>query len=106
MPVDVFHFNSKHKSTDDYCNERCNPIRWPELRTLDGKWVFNSSAAEQANVWFGGFQAMVRNMHATRYNFFLDEMILRRNRVVVKRLYEAKQVPYLIHPYELGLKSM
>ena len=45
----------------------------------DGQWVFNSSAAEQANVWFGGFQAIVRDMWVERFNFFLDEMIMCHN---------------------------
>jgi hypothetical protein len=48
LPVDVFHFKSKHKESDINCGSNCNPYIWPELRT-DGKWWFNSSAAEQAN---------------------------------------------------------
>ena len=59
LPVDVFHFKSKHKESDIDCGANCNPYIWPELRTEDGKWRFNSSAAEQANAWFGGYQAIV-----------------------------------------------
>ena len=81
-PVDVFHFRVKHKESDKFCQENCNPARWPELMS-DGKWAFNSSAAEQANVWMGGFRAIVRQMRRDRYNFFLDEMIKRRNRFLV-----------------------
>ncbi|EPQ50066.1 hypothetical protein GLOTRDRAFT_108722 [Gloeophyllum trabeum ATCC 11539] len=73
MPVDVFHFKSKHKETDIICNTYCNPASWPELHTEDGKWRFNSSAAEQTNAWFGGYQAIVREMDVDRYKLFLDE---------------------------------
>ncbi|KAJ6461813.1 hypothetical protein C8R45DRAFT_1179095 [Mycena sanguinolenta] len=58
LPVDVFHFKSKHKEGDTDCGANCNPYIWPELRTDDGKWRFNSSAAEQTNAWFGGFLAI------------------------------------------------
>lgn len=64
MPVDVFHFKSKHKENDSQCNENCNPYIWKELRNGD-KWRFNSSAAEQTNVWFGGYQSIVREMEST-----------------------------------------
>ncbi|KAF7349146.1 hypothetical protein MVEN_01436900 [Mycena venus] len=93
LPVDVFHFKSKHKETDTDCGANCNPYIWPELRTADGKWRFNSSAAEQANAWFGGFQSMVREMPVERYNFFLDEMIKRRNRTLIKDLQRRGKNP-------------
>ncbi|RXW12782.1 hypothetical protein EST38_g13072 [Candolleomyces aberdarensis] len=79
MPVDVFHFKSKHKESNTQCNPTCNPAKWKELQTSDGKWRFNSSAAEQANIWFGGYQAIVREMEAIRYDFYLDEMIKQHN---------------------------
>jgi hypothetical protein len=94
MPVDVFHFKSKHKETDDFCWKHCNPAQWTELADANGKWVFNSSAAEQVNAWIGGYLAMVREMLAHRYDFFLDEMIKRRNEVVLERLANAGQAPY------------
>lgn len=63
LPVDVFHFKSKHKEGDVNCSKYCNPALWPQLMNEDGKsWRFNSSAAEQANAWFGGYQAIVREM--------------------------------------------
>ncbi|TEB19835.1 hypothetical protein FA13DRAFT_1646014 [Coprinellus micaceus] len=96
MPVDVFHFKSKHKESDTACNEHCNPADWDELITEDGKWRFNSSAAEQANVWFGRYLPIVREMEATRYNFFLDEMIKRRNRATVRELRIKEKSPYSI----------
>lgn len=96
LPVDVFHFKSKHKEKDVDCGRNCNPYIWPELRTEDGKWRFNSSAAEQANAWYGGFQAIVREMRADRYNFFLDEMIKRRNRLTFQKLQDDGHAPFSI----------
>lgn len=96
LPVDVFHFKSKHKESDIDCGANCNPYIWPELRTEDGKWRFNSSAAEQANAWFGRYQAIVREMSVDRYNFFLDEMIKRRNRLTIKELHKNLKAPYKI----------
>ncbi|KAK7689729.1 hypothetical protein QCA50_006368 [Cerrena zonata] len=55
LPVDVFHFKSKHKEKDLDCGHNCNPYIWPELCINDGKWQFNSSAA---NAWYGGFQVI------------------------------------------------
>jgi hypothetical protein len=102
LPVDVFHFKSKHKESDVDCGANCNPYIWPELRTEDGKWRFNSSAAEQTNAWFGGFQSMVQEMPVERYNFLLDEMIKRRNRALVKDLHRHQKAPHNI-PREILL---
>jgi hypothetical protein len=86
LPVDMFHYKCKHKKTDVWCTQHCNPVLWPELITPDGRWWFNSSVAEQTNTWFGGFLAIVREMQVNRYNFFLDEMIRRRNIMLVSEL--------------------
>ncbi|KAI0360950.1 hypothetical protein OH77DRAFT_1392352 [Trametes cingulata] len=96
LPVDVFHFKCKHKESDIVCGTHCNPYIWPELRTENGRWRFNSSAAEQCNVWIGKFQAIVREMDVDRYNFFLDEMVKRRNRLTVAELRRQGHNPYLI----------
>lgn len=96
LPVDVFHFKSKHKESDVDCGKYCNPAIWPELQTPEGGWRFNSSAAEQANAWIGGYQAVVREMQMDRYEFFLDEMIKRRNRALVKDLKRKAKAPYRI----------
>jgi hypothetical protein len=82
--------------TDDFCQKHCNPALWKELVDKDGKWVFNSSAAEQANVWLGGYLAIVREMLPHRYDFFLDEMIKRRNEHLVAKLEQNGKVPYII----------
>ncbi|KAJ7190873.1 hypothetical protein GGX14DRAFT_579467 [Mycena pura] len=96
LPVDIFHFKCKHKDRDEDCGRNCNAYIWPELRTADGQWRFNSSAAEQANAWLGGFQSMVREMAAERYDFFLDEMIRRRNISIIKVLERRGQAPHSI----------
>ncbi|KAJ3825170.1 hypothetical protein F5880DRAFT_1478758 [Lentinula raphanica] len=103
LPVDVFHFKSKHKESDEFCQRHCNPSQWTELVGDNGEWVFNSSAAEQANVWIGGYQAIVREMLYYNYNFFLDKMIRRRNEVLITKLRKASQVPYHIPPYPATL---
>jgi hypothetical protein len=75
-------------------SEHCNPASFPEL--MEGnRWVFNSSAAEQANVWFGQFQSIVREMTVEKYNFFLDEMISIHNERVVRQLEKRGQYPHL-----------
>jgi hypothetical protein len=96
LPVDVFHYQCKHKKTDDWCTQHCNPLIWPELRAGDGGWCFNSSAAEQTNAWFGGFLSICREMRVDRYNFFLDEMIRRRNIIIIDELNRKGQAPYNI----------
>lgn len=79
MPVDVFHALTKHKDSDTFCQENCNPAGFPELSKPDGSWIFNSSAAEQTNVWIGRFTPIVKEMNSVRYCFFLDEAITDHN---------------------------
>lgn len=69
---------------------------YPELLDEHGKYYFNSSIAEQTNVWFGGFHNMCREMTPVKYDFFLDEMILRRNRATVINLRRQDKQPH--HP--------
>lgn len=94
-PVDVFHFKSKHKVTDTHCQQYCNPAAFPELHK-DGKWQFNTSICEQTNVWLGGYQAILRDMEITRFTFYLDEMIKRRNRFIVSKLQTEGRCPWSI----------
>ena len=77
LPVDVFHYKTKHKESDANCGKYCNPYMWPQLRINDDEWRFNSSAAEQTNSWYGQFQAIVRELQVDRYNFFLNKMVKR-----------------------------
>ncbi|KAF7297871.1 hypothetical protein HMN09_01007900 [Mycena chlorophos] len=71
FPVDVFHWECKHKKEGIECSVHCNPRLFPELLGENGKaWFFNSSVAEQTNVWLGGFHSILREMGAVKYNFF------------------------------------
>jgi hypothetical protein len=80
LSVDVFHFNCKHSETNTFCQEHCNPATFPELMGEDRKgWCFNSLIAEQMNSWFGGYHSICWEMVVHKYNFFLDELIMRRN---------------------------
>lgn len=67
---------------------------------MDGdQWRFNSSIAEQTNVWFGGFHSICREMQVDRYNFFLDEMIRRKNQLIIEKLKREGAAPsYAIIP--------
>ncbi|KAJ7223482.1 hypothetical protein GGX14DRAFT_351911 [Mycena pura] len=98
LVVDVFHARNHHKEDDTFCNTNNNPALFPELRTNQSgkeKWTLNSSNAEQANVWFGAFQAMTREMSVSRFNFFLDEMIFIRNEWIVKESAKKGKQPFL-----------
>jgi hypothetical protein len=87
MTVDVFHFLNKHDVGHVFCQEHCNPAKYPELMGPDGTtWFFNTSVAEQTNVWFGGYHSICREMIEVKYNFFLDEMIRLRNQITVAKL--------------------
>ncbi|KAF9538244.1 hypothetical protein CPC08DRAFT_651514, partial [Agrocybe pediades] len=91
--VDVFHFKSKHKETDKYCAIHCNPAAFDEM--MDGdRWRFNTSACEQCNSWLTGYQAVLRDMEMTRFNFYLDEMIKRRNRYTISQLEARGHQPW------------
>jgi hypothetical protein len=93
LTVDVFHFNCKHSVKDVFCQSHCNPVMYSELLGDHGKaWYFNSSIAEQTNVWLGGFHAILCEMLVERYNFFLDEMILQRNRITYTKLQQDGQL--------------
>jgi hypothetical protein len=96
LPIDVFHFKCKHKESDIDCSRYCNPYIWPELQMEDGNWRFNSSAAEQANAWIGEYQSMVQEMQVDCYKVFLDEMIKRRNWILIKELHRKGKAPYSI----------
>jgi hypothetical protein len=66
LPVDVFHFTSKHTVADTFCQLHCNPANFPELIGEGNKWIFNSSAAEQINSWFRRYQRIVQEMPVLR----------------------------------------
>lgn len=92
----MFHFKSKHAEDDLECSLKCNPAAFPELYNEDDEWRFNSSICEQTNVWVNGFQSILSDMEVTRFNFYLDEMIKRRNWFVVSELQRKGAHPRLI----------
>ncbi|KAG1724048.1 uncharacterized protein EDB91DRAFT_1087613 [Suillus paluster] len=96
MCVDAFHHQTKHKASDTLCREHCNMKAYPELLDEDGGYYFNSSIAEQINVWFSAFHNICRKMTPVKYEFFLDEMIIRCNRVTLATLHTQGKRPY--HP--------
>ena len=96
LAVDVFHFKCKHKVEDIYCQTHCNPAKFPELLTADGGWYFNTSACEQTNVWLAGYNAICREMTAAKFNFFLDEQIIRRNIAKLAALKEQGHHPFYL----------
>jgi hypothetical protein len=93
LSVDVFHFKCKHAESDDFCQQNCNPHAFPELLGEEGGWFFNSSIAEQTNVWLGGYHSICREMLVDKYNFFLDEMIMLRNKMTVAKLERDGMMP-------------
>jgi len=100
-PADVFHHDRKHGPQHTYCQLMVNPVGFPELVLPNGKWQFNTSIAEQTNAWIGGFQAMVRQMEVAYYNFFLDEMVKRRNRFIVEELEKKGHHPWQINRHSI-----
>ena len=93
--MDIFHFKSKHSTKDTFCQRHCNPLLWPVLYDKEkDAWTFNSSIAEQTNVWLNGYHPMLREMTADTYNFFLDEMIKQRNREVIAKLQKDGKQPF------------
>ncbi|KAG2037617.1 hypothetical protein BDR03DRAFT_1050033 [Suillus americanus] len=94
LSVDVFYFNCKHSESNTYCQANCNPVDYLELLGDNGKgWRFNSSVAEQTNGWFGGYHSICHEMLAHKFNFFCDELILRRNRRTKHRLRQEGHNP-------------
>ncbi|KAJ7165520.1 hypothetical protein C8R43DRAFT_1122234 [Mycena crocata] len=94
FPVDVFHWKCKHAKDGIECSYHCNPTLFPELLGTDGKaWFFNSSIAEQTNVWLGGYHSILREMGSDKYDFFLDEMVMRKNRLTKTELEGAGALP-------------
>ena len=85
MCVNAFHHRTKHKASDTFCWKNCSMKAYPKLLN-DGGYYFNSSIAEQTNVWFGGFHNICREMTPVKYDFFLNEMILRCNCTTIATL--------------------
>ncbi|KAL1743599.1 hypothetical protein HDZ31DRAFT_40598 [Schizophyllum fasciatum] len=97
LVVDVFHLQHAHSRSDDYCGLYCNPANYPELISADGQgWRFNSEVCESNFTWYGSYAAIVRDMSAYRYNFYMDEMVMLHNEKVVEKLRQSGQRPHKI----------
>ncbi|KAG2348654.1 hypothetical protein BDR05DRAFT_874186 [Suillus weaverae] len=70
MCVNAFHHKMKHKGSDTYCWEHCDMRAYPELMDDKRGFYFNSSIAEQTNVWFGSFHNICQEMTPIKYDFF------------------------------------
>lgn len=86
FPVDRFHFKTKHKATHTFCQEHCDPAKFPFLTDAKGEPRFNSSAAESTMPWLGSLSNTLRNRHVYLYNLFLNEFVRRRNARIVDNL--------------------
>ncbi|EGG12467.1 uncharacterized protein MELLADRAFT_70606 [Melampsora larici-populina 98AG31] len=93
IPVDPFHHRS-HAESDQFCKLFTDPKLFPDIQE-NGQWIFNASAAELTNIWYGGFASMCRNMHSLRYNFFLEEMVYLRNMWLTKKLSKRPGMEFL-----------
>ncbi|EGG11952.1 uncharacterized protein MELLADRAFT_70637 [Melampsora larici-populina 98AG31] len=93
IPVDPFHHRS-HADSDEFCKLFTDPHLFPDIQE-GGRWIFNASAAELTNIWFGGYASMCRNMHPLLYNLFLEEMIYLRNMWLTKKLDKRKGMEFL-----------
>ena len=94
LAVDAFHFKS-HKESDCFCREWTDPNIFPQLRKKDGKWAFNSSAAELANIWYGKFSSICRTMSPVQVKFFMNEMVRKRNMWWCEKLEKTVDIGYL-----------
>ena len=92
--VDVLHWKCKHKKSDDTCAIHCNPYSYPELHVdNEGNWFFNTSIAEQNNVWLDGYHAIIQEMTAVKYDFFLNHVIMEKNMLTKDWLEARNRIP-------------
>ncbi|KAJ7658550.1 hypothetical protein B0H17DRAFT_1163241 [Mycena rosella] len=97
--VDSWHYIG-HQATDVLCRLWCNPAptngSQPDLVTVEvddsGRThttrAFNTETAEQLNAWMGGFEAQLRQMSATNYDFCVHVIMLLYKEKVDRRVIE------------------
>ncbi|KAJ6525394.1 hypothetical protein B0H19DRAFT_971314 [Mycena capillaripes] len=85
--VDAWHYIG-HRATDVLCRLWCNPAptngSQPDLVIMEvdanGRThttrAFNTETAEQLNAWLGGFEAQLRQMSATNFDFCVHVLML------------------------------
>ncbi|KAJ7708271.1 hypothetical protein B0H17DRAFT_1156060 [Mycena rosella] len=97
--VDSWHYIG-HRATDVLCCLWCNPAptngSQPDLVTVEvddsGRThttrAFNTETAEQLNAWMGGFEAQLRQISATNYDFCVHVIMLLYKEKVDRRVIE------------------
>ncbi|KAJ7439572.1 hypothetical protein FB451DRAFT_1344220 [Mycena latifolia] len=95
--VDAWHYIG-HKAADILCRVWCNPAptngSQPDLITVrvDGNGqqhttrAFNTETAEQLNAWLNGYEAQLRQMSATNYDFCVHVLMLLYKELVDKKV--------------------
>jgi hypothetical protein len=96
--VDSYHYIG-HRAEDFLCRKYCNPA------PLDGsapnlvvvaenkgqryyKRAFNTQACEQLNAWLGGYEAILKKMTVSNFDWFLHTMLYYHTRTVLQRQQE------------------
>ncbi|KAJ7871932.1 hypothetical protein B0H13DRAFT_2554153 [Mycena leptocephala] len=100
--VDAWHYIG-HRATDVLCRLWCNPAptngSQPDLvlvnvddngRTHTTR-AFNTETAEQLNAWLNGFEAQLRQMFATNYDFCVHVLMLLYKEMVEGRMLEKER---------------
>ncbi|KAJ7773618.1 hypothetical protein DFH07DRAFT_866044 [Mycena maculata] len=100
--VDAWHYIG-HRATDILCRLWCNPAptngSQPDLVLVEvdanGRThttrAFNTETAEQLNAWLNGFEAQLRQMSATNYDFCVHVLMLLYKEMVEKRILKKKR---------------
>jgi hypothetical protein len=103
--VDAWHYIG-HRATDVLCRTWCNPApangTQPDLvialKDNNGRVhltrAFNSETAEQLNAWLSGFEASMRQMTASNFDFFMHSiMLIYKDAVEARIVQKGQQLP-------------
>ncbi|KAJ7746422.1 hypothetical protein B0H14DRAFT_3117475 [Mycena olivaceomarginata] len=100
--VDAWHYIG-HRATDVLCRLWCNPAptngSQPDLVLVDvddnGRThttrAFNTETAEQLNAWLNGFEAQLRQMSATNYDFCVHVLMFLYKEMVEERILKKQR---------------
>ncbi|KAJ7938559.1 hypothetical protein B0H13DRAFT_1563347, partial [Mycena leptocephala] len=95
--VDAWHYIG-HRATDILCRVWCNPAptngSQPDLIAIqvdnNGRQhttrAFNTETAEQLNAWLNGYEAQLRQMSDTNYDFSVHVLMLLYKELVDKKV--------------------
>ncbi|KAJ7848261.1 hypothetical protein B0H14DRAFT_3673455 [Mycena olivaceomarginata] len=100
--VDAWHYID-HRATDVLCRLWCNPAptngSQPDLVLVDvdengcthTTRAFNTETAEQLNAWLNGFEAQLRQMSATNYDFCVHVLMFLYKEMVEERILKKQR---------------